>query len=166
MLAIQDLLTNHVLITAILSWFCAQLLKVIIYSIKNKTLNPERLVGAGGMPSSHSATVCGLAMSTARVAGFGSPIFAIAVVFALVVIFDAMGVRRSAGEQAKVLNNIVFNFHNWLGDDDAEESSLAHGEDMEELPDKKLKEFIGHTPLEVLCGSLLGILIAILLPIA
>ena len=95
---IMELLHNYVLNVAIVSWVSAQI---------RKKFEPERLVGAGGMPSAHSATVCGLMIAISRQSGFASPEFAIAFVLAAVVMYDAMGVRRAAGEQAKVLNKMI-----------------------------------------------------------
>jgi acid phosphatase family membrane protein YuiD len=143
--AVRNLLSNYVLTCAVLAWALAQVLKTILYVIVNKKFNAERLVGMGGMPSCHSAMVCALTIATARAEGVNSTIFAIAVMFATVVMYDAMGVRRAAGEQAKVLNRLV-------------------REDDEENLEKPLKEFLGHKPIEVLAGALLGILTAIVVP--
>ncbi len=146
---IMDLLHNYVLIVAVVSWLSAQLIKTILWFIMAKEFNPERLVGAGGMPSAHSATVCGMVVAIARTSGFGSSELAIAFVLAAVVMYDAMGVRRAAGEQAKVLNKML-------------EKQI---EEDEERDAPELKEFLGHTPLQVLVGSLLGILIALIIPV-
>jgi acid phosphatase family membrane protein YuiD len=88
----------------ILAWVGAQIIKTLLFWLSTNKFNLERLTGAGGMPSSHSATVCALAIGTARVEGFQSTMFAFALAFAGIVMFDAMGIRRAAGEQAKVLN--------------------------------------------------------------
>ncbi|MDF2566945.1 MAG: hypothetical protein K0R90_401 [Oscillospiraceae bacterium] len=149
---LRQLLHNYVLTVAMVSWITAQILKTLLSFLKTKEFNAERLVGAGGMPSAHTATVCGLVIAVAKKAGPNSPEFAMAFVLAAVVIYDAMGVRRAAGEQAKVINKIV----------------KSHNEDEDKTNDiesKELKEFLGHTPLEVLGGSLLGILIAMMIPI-
>lgn len=142
-----ELSSNLVLISSILGWFTAQFLKTLINMLLNKKFNPERLVGSGGMPSSHSATVCALATSAFLVYGISSFEFAVAVIFAFIVMYDAMGVRRETGEQAKLLNQIVTSFKN-----------------HEEFPlfEKRLKEYIGHTPVQVFAGALLGIVIALL----
>ncbi len=145
---IIDLLHNYVLIVALTAWISAQVIKTILWLAVTKKFNPERLVGAGGMPSAHSATVCGMMVAIAKTSGFASPEFAIAFVLASVVMYDAMGVRRAAGEQAKVLNRML-------------EKQI---EEDEELETPELKEFLGHTPLQVLGGSLLGILIAMIIP--
>ena len=142
-----ELAQNRVLWTAMLCWLSAQVIKVIFYAVRNRHFSFERLVGAGGMPSSHSATVCGLAVAVGRTCGLASPMFAIAMIVAAVVMYDATGVRRAAGEQAKVLDRLILE-QDW---------SQAQ---------KNLKEFLGHTPLEVLAGAILGIALAFLVPIA
>ena len=155
---------NVVLLVSLLSWISAQLIKVIIHAIKYKTFNPERLFGAGGMPSSHSSTVCALAISISRIEGFMSTEFALAMVLALVVMYDATGVRRAAGIHAKQINrlrHIVDQLDDQMLDEIDEK--LDEEEDPEDT--KELKEFLGHTPLEVLCGALLGIIIAMAFPI-
>lgn len=147
----SDLFSNYVLNMAILSWFSAQVIKTLLFFLKNKKLNLERMFGAGGMPSAHSASVCSMTIAVAKVAGFASPLFALAFLFAGIVMYDAMGVRRAAGEHAKVINMIVRK----------NKSNITNY-----IPEHKenLKEFLGHTPLEVLGGALLGILIAMLVP--
>ena len=130
------------------SWFVAQVIKTIIHFILSKQFVMERLVGSGGMPSSHSSTVTALATATYMEFGASSFEFAIAVLFAIVVMHDARGVRRETGIQAKLLNDIVKIF-----------------EDMgrkEISTQDKLKEFVGHTPLQVLIGAILGMLIAVI----
>lgn len=146
---------NASLTAGILSWICAQIIKTLAYLIVHRKFNKERILGAGGMPSSHSALVTALAISISRHSGYASAEFAIAFVFALVVMYDAMGVRRAAGLHAKELNRIrkVFDEQRDLEDEPSESD------------EKELKEFIGHTPLEVLAGALLGILIAMMIPI-
>lgn len=131
--------TNPYLMTSIGSWFIAQVLKVIINAIVNKKLDFERLVGDGGMPSGHSATVSSLAAITALLCGPASFQFAMAAVFAIVVCHDATGVRHETGKQAQMLNEIIQIL------------------DSEDLPEVKLKELVGHTPLQVLMGILIGI---------
>ena len=105
------LFDNTILWTAVLCWVVAQALKVLFYVIKNRKFSFERVVGAGGMPSSHSATVCGLTAVVGRVCGLDSPLFAIAFTLACVVMYDATGIRRAAGEQAKVLNQLMEGQH-------------------------------------------------------
>lgn len=146
---IMGLLHNYVLIVALTAWLTAQVMKTILWFIVTTRFNPERLVGAGGMPSAHSATVCSMMIAIAKTSGLSSPEFAIAFVLAFVVMYDAMGVRRAAGEQAKVLNRML-------------EKQV---EEDEKMQTPELKEFLGHTPLQVLGGSLLGILIAMIIPV-
>lgn len=141
---------NYILSVALLSWLCAQICKTIINYFMSGKFDAERLYGAGGMPSSHSALVCALFIATAKKTGISSTEFAFAFVLAAIVMYDAMGVRRSAGEHAKLLNKLL---DEWMPDDDTP------------IEMKKLKEKLGHTPSEVLSGALLGILIAILIPI-
>lgn len=150
MSSIQDLFSNYVLNVALLSWFSAQVIKTLLNLIKTKKLKMERMIGAGGMPSAHSASVCSMTIAIARSVGFQSPLFAMSFLLASIVMYDAMGVRRAAGEHAKVINMIVRKAKN----------------DISYTPRNKgeLKEFLGHTPLEVLGGALLGILIAMLVP--
>lgn len=143
---LTDLTHNIIFMSAITGWFVAQVLKTIIHIIVNKQFVAERLVGGGGMPSSHSATVCALATATGIRYGGGSFEFALAAVFAIVVMYDAMGVRQETGKQGKVLNEMMEIFTQMGKNIDAE---------------KALKEFVGHTPLQVLMGAILGIVIAI-----
>lgn len=142
-----ELFSNRVFIAAASGWCIAQILKTIIHLILNRTFVAERLVGSGGMPSSHSSTVCALACATFYEHGAGSFEFAISLIFAIIVMYDAMGVRRETGIQAKLLNDIIKTF------EDMGRNELSAYD--------KLKEFVGHTPLQVLIGAILGILIAI-----
>ncbi|MBQ4617005.1 MAG: divergent PAP2 family protein [Clostridia bacterium] len=145
-----DLLQNRVFIAGILGWFIAQSAKVVIDSIKSKTFAKNRFNGSGGMPSSHSCMVTSMTIATAMQAegGLGSVEFAIALVFTFVTLHDAMGVRWQAGLHARLLNKYMRDLQD-NAENDAEE----------EIGD--LKEFLGHRPIEVLVGVLLGILIAI-----
>lgn len=144
---LQELVHNRIFVSAVLGWFIAQVLKTIIHLFLTKQFVAERMIGSGGMPSSHSATVCALATATGMVYGGGSFEFAIAVILAIIVMHDAMGVRRETGIQAKVINEMLEVFTNM-------------GKKMS--PEEKLKEFVGHTPLQVLAGAILGILIAVM----
>ncbi len=137
---------NQIFIAAALGWLVAQIIKTIIHTILSKEFVAERLVGSGGMPSSHSSTVCALATATYIEYGAAGYEFAMALFFAIVVMYDAMGVRRETGIQAKLLNDIIKTF-----EDMGRKEISAHD---------KLKEFVGHTPLQVLMGALLGIGIA------
>ena len=124
-------------------------------------------MGSGGMPSAHSALVCSIAVGMSRKMGFASPEFALALTLAGIVMYDAMGVRRAAGEQAKVLNKMIFSFK-LFGEDFWKDFNLDQelaDSDLEGSEPKELKEFLGHTPLEVLGGALLGILVAVLIPV-
>lgn len=141
---------NYTLISAVASWFAAQFIKTIIHAIKYKTFNPERLFGSGGMPSSHSALVCAATLACGRSQGIESVSFAIMFLVAMVVMYDAMGVRRAAGLHARELNKL-------------RDIILERNEINEKT--KKLKEYIGHTPLEVLGGAILGIFISLITPV-
>jgi acid phosphatase family membrane protein YuiD len=140
---LEEIISNKVLITCVTAWFIAQLLKIILTYHKSKKIDITRFVGSGGMPSSHTSFVMSLATSIGKLYKFSSPEFALAICFALVVMYDAAGVRRAAGYQAKVLNMII--------------DDLAH---HKPLGNERLKELLGHTPKEVLAGAILGIIIA------
>lgn len=141
---ITGVLSNKILIAAFCGWFVAQVLKTIIYVAVNKSFNPERLLGDGGMPSSHSATVMAMVTSTAFYFGPETFEFAVTAILALIVMHDAMGVRRETGKQAKVINNMM----DWFVQMDSDIP-----------PEEKLKEFVGHSPTQVFFGALLGILV-------
>ena len=161
------LISNYVIDVGFLAWFAAQLLKTILAYIPSRKIIWERMVGSGGLPSSHSALVCAVSVGVAKKLGYASPEFALSLAMAGIVMYDAMGVRRAAGEQAKVLNKMVIDFKEIFQMLKEEFDALARGEDAPEErggPNKRLKEFLGHTPLEVLCGAALGILIAALIP--
>lgn len=140
--ALTKLFSNPYLITALFSWFIAQVLKVIINAIVNKKLDLERLFGDGGMPSGHSATVSSLAVMSGLTHGVDSLAFAVCAILAIVVCHDAMGVRQETGKQAVIINEIVQAFEKLTEED---------------LPETKLKEFVGHTPMQVIAGVLLGV---------
>lgn len=141
--------SNYILNVTVASWFSAQVIKFFINWLISDEFNFERLIGAGGMPSAHSAFVSSLAVATYQKCGFSSPEFAIALCFAIVVMYDAMGVRRAAGEQAKTLNIII---NEMLQQVSAEKYNLQ----------ANLKEFLGHTPIQVFAGACLGISIALI----
>ncbi|MDE6064184.1 MAG: divergent PAP2 family protein [Lachnospiraceae bacterium] len=142
------LFQNSILICAISGWCVAQVMKTVIHMFLTRKFLAERLVGGGGMPSSHSATVCALSTAACISYGVQSFEFAISFILAVIVMYDAMGVRRETGIQAHVLNEMLDIFSDM-------------GSDMS--PQDKLKEFVGHTPLQVLIGAILGIVIAILI---
>ena len=141
----QEVSGNQVLVSACLGWVVAQVLKTIIDVALNKSFTPERLVGSGGMPSSHSSTVCALVVSSGICYGVGSFEFAVSFVLAAVVMYDAIGVRQETGKQAKLLNMIM-------------EQNILKMDNFQQ----RLKEFVGHTPLQVFAGAILGIGIALL----
>lgn len=153
---------NYVLYSAILGWLSAQILKTLINFISYGKFNPERLVGAGGMPSAHSAFVCSATVAVARSSGVRSTEFAIIFIVAIVVMYDAMGVRRAAGQHAKAINRWNKYIDERISESNADEipQSLA-----ESRGNKPLQEYLGHTPFEVLGGVLLGIIIALIVPI-
>ncbi len=141
------LLRNDILIVGLISWGLAQIIKTVIYAAVNRELNLERLMGDGGMPSAHSATVTSVAISAGFVAGWDSPVFAVAMILAIVVMHDAMGVRRETGKQAQVINSMMLTFEE-LGAPD--------------IPvEVKLKELVGHSPLQVFFGFLLGLTVSL-----
>jgi acid phosphatase family membrane protein YuiD len=143
----MDILNNNPLICAALAWVSAQLMKFIIVNIRERRINLLVLIQSGGMPSSHSATVCSLATAIGFQVGFGSPEFAIAAILAFIVMYDAAGVRRAAGEQARRINILTQDYLS----------------DFEEDMQAQLKELLGHTPPEVFGGAILGILIPTIL---
>lgn len=152
---IRDVLNlNPILTVALLAWFVAQVLKTLINFILLGKFQLERMWGDGGMPSAHSATVCAMVIATARSEGFGSAIFAVAAVVAIITMHDAMGVRRETGEQAKVLNKMI---EQWI---DVTEKNVPFLQNMH------LKEMVGHTPLQVLAGFVVGCVVGALYPMA
>ena len=139
-----DIFQNRILLISIFSCFLAQFIK--IFTGKEKRIDFKRIIISGGMPSSHSSFVTSLAMLVGFDKGFASTEFAITAVFAIIVMYDASGVRRAVGKQAEILNQILDDFF--------------HGKFDQH---KKLKELVGHTPKEVLFGALLGIIIGIVM---
>ncbi|WP_338441605.1 divergent PAP2 family protein [Synechococcus elongatus IITB7] len=151
MLAIlQQVLANDVLVAALLACGLAQFSKLIVEGVRDRRLNWHVLIETGGMPSSHSALVAALATAVGRQQGWGSLEFAVVTVFAIIVMYDAAGVRWAAGRQARILNLIS-------------EQVLTSQEDSDEDAIERLKEVLGHTRLEVLVGAALGVAIALLL---
>ena len=140
------LIKNVFLVTSISSWLIAQVLKLLIHTVLYKKFDISRLFGDGGMPSGHSATVSSLAVTAAFVCGVSSFEFAVSSVLAIIVCHDAMGVRLETGKQAVLLNEIIECFNVFT---------------TQKLPEVKLKEFVGHTPIQVISGVLLGIVNAI-----
>jgi acid phosphatase family membrane protein YuiD len=136
---------NRVLIAAILAWLIAQVLKTLLELLSQRKLRLGRLVSSGGMPSSHSALVSGLAAATGHELGLGSAAFAITFVLAAIVMYDAAGVRRAVSIQARILNQMI---------DEAYQGSP--------IAQERLRELIGHTPIQVIAGGLLGICVGML----
>lgn len=136
-----QLFSNHVLISALTAWGLAQILKIPIHYLKTGERDWSLLLRAGGMPSSHSALVSGIAHGIGLSHGFDSPLFALTVAFAMVVIYDATGIRRQAGRHATIINAIVKDFV---------EGHPEHGTE-------KLKEVLGHSPAEALAGIIMGV---------
>lgn len=139
---LTQLINNKFLYIPFLVWLGIQTFKVIYDLVKTKKFNFKRIMGAGGMPSSHSATVTSLATLIGKQCGFDSPMFALSVIFAFIVMYDAAGVRRAAGKQASLLNKLI------------ETPGLTSVQVSE-----KLVEVLGHTPLQVIVGAIIGILI-------
>lgn len=139
----NEIVKNEVFNVAFTSWFIAQALKVILTLLTQRKFDLYRFVGSGGMPSSHSSIVMGLSTSVGLKTGWDSVAFAISLVFALIVMYDAAGVRRAVGKQARILNGMLEDMHK-----------------HKHIQEKRLKELVGHTPVEVFAGALLGIVIA------
>lgn len=133
------------LLIPVIAWASVQLFKFLADAVKNKKLNFRRLVETGGMPSSHAATVTSLMTAVGLEEGFTSPIFAVSFVFSIIVMYDAAGVRRAAGKQASILNQLI------------------NSNQVQVDTNEKLKELLGHTPIQVLMGALYGIIVAGLL---
>lgn len=152
-----ELLYNFPLLASLAAIFFAQFIKVPIYFIVSKKLDWSLITSTGGMPSSHSAAVTALSTGVALDHGLDSSIFAISAVFAIITMFDATGVRRHAGEQATVLNQLVLDFNKFV------EEAKVWPKKAEQDKQKKLKELLGHQPIEVFFGGLTGILLALLL---
>ena len=140
---LSGVLSNHVLFAALIGWFLAQGLKIPIYHHLEHEWDFSRFHGSGGMPSSHSAMVVAAAVMCGGTSGFGSPLFALSVVLACNVMYDAAGVRRETGTQATVINQIL-------------KDVLINGK---QISDEELKELVGHTPLEVAAGALVGLVV-------
>lgn len=139
----EGIINNSVFGAAFIAWFIAQVLKVILTFISEGRINIYRMIGSGGMPSSHSSFVMGMSTAVGLTQGWDSAMYAVAFVISLIVMYDASGVRRSVGKQAIILNNII--------DDLYHHKPVAHD---------KLKELVGHTPVEVFAGAILGIVVA------
>ena len=145
------LLSNPLINVAVLSWLAAQLLKTLLDTCKHKSFDRHRLAGAGGMPSSHSAVTCSVLLTSYYLYGFNHPVFALAFVLALIVMYDATGVRWAAGLHARAINHIV----EYLEQSDDETTRQA----LHDLI-PRLNESLGHRVREVICGAALGFVIA------
>jgi len=140
---IEGLINNEFFKVAFIAWFIAQFLKVILTLLIEKKLDIGRFWGSGGMPSSHTSSVVGVSTAIGIVNGYESAMYALSLVFAFVVMYDASGVRRAVGKQAAILNNMIHDL-----------SEHKH------IEQEQLKELIGHTPFEVIGGAILGIIVA------
>jgi hypothetical protein len=141
-----EILHNRIFLITLAVWVLAQIIKVVLGIIKEKRFNFRWFIGTGGMPSSHAAGASALATSVGLEYGFYSPLFAVAAVFAMVTMFDAQGVRRATGYQATILNKMMDDIY-WRG----------------QIEEQKLKELVGHTPIEVLAGFVFGVICALVL---
>ena len=142
---VSGVMQNPVLMSSIVAWLIAQILKGVYYFARHRRIDFQRFTGPGGMPSSHSAFVSSLAVGVGIASGFDSTIFALAFGFAIIVMYDASGIRRAAGKQAAVLNEIA--------------DELFHGGRIRE---ERLRELLGHTPVEVFAGAALGVAVSMI----
>lgn len=142
---ISEIWKNEIFLTTFLTWVIAQTLKILFLLLQGQRFNFKWIAGTGGMPSAHAAGVSALATAVGIRMGFNSPLFAVTLIFSLVTMFDAQGVRRSAGRQAGILNRIIDDIY------------LNKG-----IRDERLKELIGHTPIQVIVGSILGVGMALM----
>ena len=142
-MSIFNILSNHPLFAALIAWAIAQIVKVPLEYLQTHNWNWALLLRAGGMPSSHSALVSGVTHSIGLYLGFSSPLFALAFILSMIVIYDATGIRLQAGKHAKIINRMIID--------------LASGHPLKQ---EELREVLGHTPLEAITGTILGILIA------
>jgi acid phosphatase family membrane protein YuiD len=141
---IGDIINNRVLLVALVACFVAQGLKLIFEVIKNRKVDLRVLVTTGGMPSAHSALVTALAAGVGQTLGWSSANFAVAAIFAIIVMYDAAGVRQAAGKQARILNQMIDELF----------------DDKPDLFQERLKELLGHTPVQVIAGSVLGVTVS------
>lgn len=140
---LNEFIANKIFLAAAISWLVAQSIKVLLTFLVDKEIKIERMHGSGGMPSAHTATIVSASTAIGIVEGWSSSIYALSLIMAFIVMYDASGVRRSVGKQAKWLNDIIFDFYK-----------------HKHLEEEKLKELIGHKPTEVVVGAILGIIIA------
>ncbi len=140
---LNEFIANKIFLAAAISWLVAQSFKVLLTFLVEKEIRIERMHGSGGMPSAHTATIVSASTAIGIVEGWSSSIYALSLIMAFIVMYDASGVRRSVGKQAKWLNDIIFDFYK-----------------HKHVEEEKLKELIGHKPTEVVVGAILGIVIA------
>jgi hypothetical protein len=140
---LNEFIANRIFFAAAISWLVAQTVKVLLTFLVEKEIRLERMHGSGGMPSAHTATIVAASTAIGIVEGWSSSIYALSLIMAFIVMYDASGVRRSVGKQAKWLNDIIFDFYK-----------------HKHVEEEKLKELIGHKPTEVVVGAILGIIIA------
>lgn len=145
--AIRQIVASRIFLATLAAWATAQGLKVLIYYIRFHKMNFRLFVGSGGMPSSHSSFVTCLAVSIGRAAGWASPVFMLSLGIAFVIMSDAAGVRRAAGTQAHILNEMMEDYYR-----------------NKPFKPKRLKELLGHTPLQVVAGASLGLVYALIFP--
>lgn len=139
---------NKILTVGLIAWFCSQIIKFTLFIIINKKLDWDRLIGDGGMPSSHSATVTSVSVTCGFTMGWDSPVFGLAMILAVIVMHDASGVRLETGKQAKVINDMM---------------EIIHALTAKDLdPKEQLEEFVGHTRVQVFAGFCLGLIIAVI----
>ena len=138
-----EVFNNEILLSGFIAWLIAQILKIFTDFYKNRKVDVTRIVGSGGMPSSHSSLVMGLSTAVGLKHGWGSDLYVISLIFSLIVMYDASGVRRAVGKQASLLNRMIKDLY-------------KHKRILEE----ELKELVGHTPKEVFAGAILGIIVA------
>lgn len=151
---------NYIMVSSAAGWILAQVIKVIIEVCRTKKFTFDRIYGPGGMPSSHSAMVTAAAVAAVRQLGIGDPLTAVTILLAMVVMYDAMGVRREAGNHAHQLNllkDILQTSSTW--------DKLSEDE-KKQIQDKQFKEILGHTPLQVLAGIILGVILALVIPVS
>ncbi len=140
---ISQLAQNKVLFASLLAWIVAQTFKVLITLLLEREFKFERFHGSGGMPSSHTSTIMAASTSIGLTMGFDTPLYALALIMSFIVMYDASGVRRSVGKQAKLLNDIIKDLY-----------------EFKHLQEERLKELVGHKPTEVAVGAVLGVIIA------
>lgn len=156
--AIIDIFSNYLIIIAVIACAAAQIIKIIIDIFTKRRIGIDAIWATGGMPSSHSALVCALTVGVIKLYGFDSPLFAITLMFSLVIIRDALGVRRQVGEHAKALNLLLLEF---IEVTKKQETYKAKADKVGKI----FSEMVGHTPLQVLMGSILGIVVGIVIPV-